>query len=207
MSLSLMKRSLLSLAVLSLAAVGCGHDDHGHDHGNENEVFTTVTLTFTPAAGGTPVVAKVDDPDGDGGNPPVVEAITLPAGMYTTTVKFENKLSNPAEDVTPEVRDEGAEHQVFFTGTAVNGPASNQASAPLTHAYADMDAGGLPIGLTNNITAAAGSGMLTVTLRHMPPVNGAAVKTATAAETVRTGGFAALGGASDVQVTFPVTVQ
>jgi hypothetical protein len=186
-----------------LAGAGCGED---HDHGNENEVITTVTLTLV-SAGGAPVVVKFDDPDGDGGNPPKVDALDIAAGMYDLTVKLENRLENPAEDITAEVRDEGDEHQIFFTGTAVKGPASNQASAPLTHSYADMDTKGLPIGIANKISATAGTGTLTVTLRHLPPVNGMPVKTAALPEQVRNGGFAAIGGSSDAQVNFQVNVR
>ncbi len=186
-----------------IALAGCGDNAAG---GNENEVITTVTLTFTPAAGGTAVVAAVNDPDGDGGNPPMVDPINLSAGTYATAVAFENRLAKPPVDITKEVMDEPDQHQIFFTGTAVNGPASNQSGAPLAHAYADTDANSLPVGLSNSITAAKGSGMLTVTLRHMPPVNGRPVKTAAAAMTVRDSGFSALGGSTDAQVTFPATV-
>jgi hypothetical protein len=196
--------ALVSLS-LSLSTAGCGED--AHDHGNEGEVITTVTLTFTPSAGGAATVAKAHDPDGDGGDPPVVEPVNLSPGMYDLTVKFENRLETPPEDITAEIRDEASEHQVFFTGTAVNGPASGAASAPLSHTYADMDEKGLPIGLANKVTASAGAGSITVTLRHMPPINGMPVKTASAAETVRTAGFAMLGGSTDVQVTLPVTVR
>jgi hypothetical protein len=122
-------------------------------------------------------------------------------------VKFENRLENPPEDITKEVQDEGDAHQVFFTGNAVNGPASNQTGAPVAHSYADTDAKGLPIGLANKVTAATGTGMLTVTLRHLPPVNNMAVKSATLADMVRSSGFSAIGGTTDAQVTFPVTVQ
>ena len=197
--------SLLALAVTSFAATGCGED--ASDSGNENEVITTVTLTFTPSGGGAPVIAKVDDPDGDGGGAPVVEPINLTPGMYDLAVKFENRLEMPPEDITAEVRDEPADHQVFFTGTAVSGPASNTTGAPLAHAYADMDPKGLPLGLANKITASAGMGMLTVTLRHMPPVNDKPVKTAAVAETVKSGGLAEIGGSTDAQVNFPVTVR
>jgi hypothetical protein len=200
--------SRFACVALSLVAFACGEDKPAGMGGNENEVFTTITLTFTPSAGGAPVVAAFDDSDGDGGKAPTIASVMLGSGMFNLAVKFENKLENPPEDITEEIHDEANDHQIFFTGTAVNGPASNQSGAPLTHAYADTDSKGLPVGLENKITAAAGTGMLTVTLRHLPPVNSVAVKTASLAEMVRTsGGFMGLAGSTDVQVTFPVTVQ
>lgn len=195
----------LSLALLAAGGLA-GCDDGGGGNENEGEVITTVVLTFTPT-GGSPITVTFNDPDGDGGTAPTVDPITLVAGTaYATTVRFENRLETPAEDITAEVSDESDEHQLFFTGTAVSGPASNQATAPLMHSYNDTDANGLPIGLLNAFVARAGSGQLTVTLRHMPEVNGAAVKTEAAAMTVRDSGFATLGGSTDAQVTFPVTV-
>lgn len=201
--------SSLFLGSLSLALVaalaGC-EDDHGHSH-NENEVITSVVLTFTPAGGGAAITATFDDPDGDGGAAPTVDPINLVAGTtYNTTVRFENRLETPAEDITVEVSDESDEHQIFFTGTAVNGPASAQAAAPLTHTYSDTDANGLPVGLSNSFAARAGSGQLQVTLRHLPEMNGQAVKTDATSTTVKDAGFAGLGGSTDAQVTFMVTV-
>jgi hypothetical protein len=93
-----------------------------------------------------------------------------------------------------------------LTGTAVNGPATSNTTGPLTHTYADQDAGGLPLGLSNTIVAARGTGTMTLTLRHMPPVNGVAVKTATVAADVKRAGFTAIGGENDAQVDFAVTV-
>ena len=197
--------SLFAGLTLSVAAAGCGSS--GQEGGNENEVITTVTLSFTPAGGGLAVIASVDDPDGDGGNPPVVGPINLTPGMFDLTVKFENRLEKPPVNITDEVSDERDEHQLFFTGKAVNGPASNEAGAPLVQAYADMDSKGLPLGLANKITASAGTGTLTVTLRHLPPVNNMAAKVAGLAEAVRDQGFPAIGGSTDAQVSFPVTVQ
>lgn len=197
-------RHFIPLALLLSSVVACGDD--GGDSINSQEVITTVTLTFTPAGGGAAIVAEFDDPDGDGGGAPTIDPINLTAGSYTTTVGFQNRLEEPAEEITDEVRDESDEHQVFFTGTAVNGPASEQPGAPLTHTYGDTDANQLPIGLSNAIVAATGTGVLTLTLRHMPPVNDVATKTAGVAEAVKTGGFAAIGGDTDVQVNFDVTV-
>jgi hypothetical protein len=193
-----------SLWLIPLFAA-CG-DDGGTS--NENEVFTTVTLTFTPQGPGTPVIAAFDDPDGDGGAAPTIDPIRLAAAsMYTMAVTFENRLESPPEDITAEVADEADEHQVFFTGTAVDGPAAYNPGAPLTHTYADQDINGLPIGLSNTIVAAVGTGELTVTLRHLPPVNETPVKTADLAQQVAGAGFSTIGGSTDVQVDFDVTVE
>jgi hypothetical protein len=193
----------IGLSPLSLAA--CGGDD-GHVH-NEEEVISAVILTFTPDGGGAAEVFEFDDPDGDGGEAPTIDPIDLAAGNYALTVAFENRLEDPVEDITAEVEDEGDQHQIFFTGTAVDGPASDQPGAPLTQAYDDEDANGNPIGLRNTIVAAAGTGDLRVTLQHMPPVNDTPVKTADIASEVRDGGLGSIGGEPDVQIDFEVTVQ
>jgi hypothetical protein len=191
-------------AIAALSACGGNYDDDG---GNEAEVITTITLTFTPSGGGTAVVASFDDPDGDGGEPPVVDEIALDAGDYDLAITFANGLEDPPEDITQEILDEADEHQIFLTGSAVNGPASDEPGAPLTHSYADQDANGNPIGLANDISAAAGTGTLKVTLRHLPPIGGSDVKTEGLAESVRSEGFSAIGGESDARVDFDVTVQ
>ncbi len=176
--------------------------------GNEEEVITTVTVTVTPQAGGAARTFTWNDPDGDGGAAPTIDTIAVAAGdQLTLAVGFQNRLADPVEEITTEIRDESDAHQIFFTGSAVNGPATAQPSAPLTHAYADTDVNGLPIGLASTLSVTAGvPGDLIITLRHMPPINGVAVKTAGAAATVASGGFAALGGSTDAQVTFPVAI-
>jgi hypothetical protein len=193
-----MKNLCLIASVLFAAC-----DDHGV---HEGEVITTVQLSFAPSTGAT-VTAEFDDPDGDGGSPGTSDPIQLANGTtYTLDVRFKNRLETPEEDITPEVADESFQHQVFFTGSAVNGPATTNTAAPLTHSYADMDENALPVGLTNTIVAAAGTGELTVTLRHMPPELPPG-KSADTATQVKTGGFTAIGGSTDVQVSFDVTVQ
>jgi len=180
---------------LALVLAACGEPG---DSANPEELITTVTLAFTPAGGGAAIVAEFDDPDGDGGEPPTIDPIDLPAGDYELAVGFENRLEDPPEIITDEVSDEADEHQVFFTGTAVDGP--------LIHAYDDEDADGLPIGLVSTITAVAGTGVLTVTLRHLPPVNDVTVKVAGLAEDVAADGITSIGGETDASVDFDVTV-
>ena len=187
--------------VLALVAA-CGDPGGGED---ANELITRVELTFTPAAGGAAQTFRFDDDDGDGGYPGMSEPITLAAGMYDLAVAFQNALEDPPEDITLEVRDEAIEHQVLFTGSSVVGPATANTVGPLMHSYADTDDHGLPIGLASSIVASAGTGDLIVTLRHMPPEE-PPEKAADSAANVATGGFSAIGGSTDAQVTFSVTV-
>lgn len=167
---------------------------------NDQEVITTVILDFD----GT--TFEFDDVDGDGGEPPVIDPVVLVPGSYTLAVRFENRLEDPPEDITEEVRDESAVHLLLFTGSAVVGPATDNPTGPLAQTYADTDANGLPIGLENAIEVTPGEGLLTLTLRHMPPELPPEKSADTVAE-ARANGIDALGGATDAQVSFSVTVE
>jgi len=204
-----MTRSTFSLALL-LVASGCAdveNDGHDHDHDHDHEVMTAVVLNFT-AGDGTELEFTWSDAE-DSASPVIEDIVLQDAEDYTLSVSFLNELEDPIEDVTPEIADEDDEHQVFFTGSAVDGPATtSNPDALIGHSYADEDVNGLPIGLDNDImTLGTGSGELTVTLRHMPLENGNSIKTESAASDVASGGFSAIGGDNDVQVTFPISVE
>ena len=158
----MMRYTGLSLALLVSACVDTDPDE------NPQEVFTTVALTFTPQGGGDDVVAEFLDLNGD----VTIDPIGLTNGeTYDLSVEFFNELEDPIEDVTLEIMDEDDEHQVFFTGGAID--------TLVTHTYSDMDGGGLPVGLDNEVAAtAAGTDTFTVTLRHLPPEDGTPVKVA-----------------------------
>jgi hypothetical protein len=209
-----------STAVALTAALflvpGCD-DDEGDAGGeeNESEVITTVTLTFTPTAGGAPITASFRDADGDGGAPGTADPVALaPETTYELTVSLLNELESPAEDITEEIREEAEEHQFFFVGTNVAGPATGATAGTLVHAYADVEsdygpnAAGddLPVGLTSTVTtgAAGGTAALEVILRHLPELNGAVQKVPGLAEDLAAG--TPLPGDVDVAVTFAVTV-
>jgi hypothetical protein len=197
----------LSIAGIALFAVACS-DVNNPEEVNENEVITTVSLTFTPAAGGDSLTFAWADPENDGS--PVIDDVVLSdADDYTLDVSFLNELADPTEDITEEVDAESDQHQVFFTGTAVDGPATGEnPDAVITHAYADEDANGLPVGLANDIsTLGVGTGMMTVTLRHLPPENDTAVKVEGLAEDVAADGIENLPGETDASVDFAVEVQ
>ena len=140
------------LLLLTACADVEGHD---HDHHHEHEVITTVVLTFTSQADGSSLAFSWADPEDDGD--PVIDGIVLQgADDYDLSVSFLNELEEPPEDITEELSDEGDEHQLFFTGSAVQGPATGtNEEAIIEHAYADEDGNGLPLGLDNAITTLA----------------------------------------------------
>jgi len=198
-----MNRCLVSLFVFFPACgdVEAPHDQHD-DH--SNEIITTVELTFDD--GDEVQVFTWSDPQNDGN--PVFDPINLELdATYSVSVGFINSLEDPPEDITAEVADESDQHQVFFTGDGVDGPASDSTDPLIEHSYTDEDADGLPVGLENEIVAvSAGDGEVVVTLRHMPPEDDTPVKGETSAQDVAAGGFSAIGGDNDAQVTFPLSV-
>jgi hypothetical protein len=167
---------------------------------NEQEVITSMILTFTPAGGAPAITAEFDDPDGDGGELPTIQPIVLAPGEYTLAVRLQNRFEDPPEEITDEVRDEQDEHLFLFTGSAT------APGGPIEQRYADMDTNGLPVGLESSVTARAGTGSLVVTLRHMPPEL-PPEKAADTVEQARDRGIDSLGGSTDATVAFMVTVQ
>ncbi len=211
---ALLLSTCLAAACDSGSDGGDGGDTDGHDDA-ETEVITTVTLAFTPDDGGPVVTAAFSDPDGDGGESGTSDPVTLTAGTsYALSITFANDFDDPPEDITVEIEAEAEEHQIFVYGTAVAGPATAATTGPLVQAYADAESDygtnavgdDLPVGLRHTIMASeAGTGELSVMLRHLPELNGQPQKTAGLAESYASGGT--LPGEPDANVTFQVTVQ
>lgn len=182
--------SLILFATMLLLFTSCDSDDPKPV--NEEEVITTVRLTFTPTSGGAAIVAAWRDLDGDGGNAPVVDPINLAANTtYGMTVQFLNEQESPAEDITTEVAEEAEEHQVFFVSTTTG----------VTINYDDADGKNQPIGLKNiMVTSAAATGTLKVILKHEPNKSAAGVAN---------GDVTNAGGDTDVETVpaFEITIQ
>ncbi|MAT53055.1 MAG: type 1 periplasmic binding fold superfamily protein [Saprospirales bacterium] len=157
-------------------------DDDNDVVPNEQELITTVRLTFT--SGNESLVFNAIDADGPGGNPLVVDEVNLAANTtYQLSVAFldEQDPAN-AEDITEEVREESTEHLVCYEATGVPSPTG-----------LDLDANGKTLGLKATYTTAdAASGSLKVILKHEPDKD-AANPCAT--------------GETDVEVTFNVVVN
>jgi len=154
------------------------------------ELITTLNYTLTPASGGAAVTLSFQDLDGDGGNAPTITSGTLAANeTYTGSIEVLDESKSPVENITEEVAEEDEEHQFFFQSTV----------ADLSVAYTDEDADGNPIGLSSTLTTgAAGTGSITVTLRHEP---------AKTADGVAGGDITNAGGETDVEATFSIEVQ
>lgn len=184
-------KNLKRIALFAIPAfffVACSNDDNTPV--NEEEVITTITTTLT--GGGQTITLTSRDLDGDGPNAPIVTVSgDLVAGTtYLGSTSFLNELANPVDNITTEVAEEGADHQLFYQLTASLG----------TVTYDDVDANGNPIGLAFTLVAgtSGASGNLIVTLRHLPNKTAAGVST---------GDITNAGGSTDAEVSFPIVVN
>jgi hypothetical protein len=188
-----MKKILFFLAVsVGLLFTSCDdHDDHDHDHGHdhEHELITTVRLNITPVDGGNTVIWNWADTDGDGGNPPMITTEPLDANtVYNIDVAFLNESGTEMEDITPEVKLEDEDHQVFFI-----------LSDNLTYTYGDSDSEGNPLGLTGTLTTVnSGEGTMRLVLLHEPMKNN---------EGVSEGDMSQAQGETDIDVSFTFNIQ
>lgn len=182
--------ALITSAALLTACKKDKDDDHQHDHDHEQELITTVQLRFLPSVGSEQKQFIWRDADGDGGNPPVITADTLAAGIiYAVGIEVLNESVSPADTITAEIRNEAAAHQFFFQVTGANAAV----------AYADSDGNGNPVGLASTWTiGTASAGTVKVTLRHQPNKG---------APGVSAGNITNAGGDTDIEVVFPLVIE
>ena len=183
-------KNLKLLAILFFTMtilISCNDDDDDIIPVNEEEVITTMTITMTPANGGTNVVLQTRDLDGDGPNPPVITVSgNLATGIsYMSKIVLLNETEDPAENITEEVEEESDEHQFFYT---IGG------GLDATTTYSNFDGNGNPLGTEFSLDAGnASTGTLTFTLRHEP--------------TKPNDGLGDAGGETDISATFNVTIE
>ncbi|WP_372757657.1 type 1 periplasmic binding fold superfamily protein [Mariniflexile sp.] len=189
---SLKYLSLLFISILTLTA--CSSDEDP-EIVNEEELITTVTAVYTPVGGGDVVTLQYKDLDGEGANAPV---ITVSGSFQTNTtyegnVTFLNETTDPADNITLEILEEGDEHQLFYLTTG------SLNSVTYSDDSSDLDSNGFPIGLKSIFTTTgAASGTLTIILRHEPNKDAA---------NVSSGDITNAGGSTDASVTFSIVVE
>jgi hypothetical protein len=183
--MKILKIWLLALPIMFFVA--CNDDDPEIE--NEEEVITTMTLTLTKADGSSKVFS-FQDLDGEGGNEPVITTEPLEANTeYSVQIELLNETETPSENITEEIEEEDDEHQFFYQVDIVN----------MNVFYEDMDDDGNPIGLSTTFrTISAGTGTLTVILRHEPDKF---------AEGVADGLIANAGGETDIEVEFDLVIE
>lgn len=180
------KTTIIITAIFSLAIFSaCRKKVTTPPNPNDEELITTLQINFTDSAGIEPgVTAIFRDADGAGGNNPSQwDTIKLKANTtYLATILLLDETKSPADTISNEVMEEGADHLFCFTASNIN------TSIKRT----DTDVNNLEIGLqTKWKNGAASTGTLQVVLRHQPDV-----KDGTCTP-----------GASDIDVTFKCIIQ
>lgn len=161
---------------------------------NEEELITTITAIYTPVGGGPVITLQYKDLDGDGPNAALIDVSSAFAQnkTYNGTVTFKNEAVNPLVDITPEIIAEGVDHQIFYQKTGALNAFTYGTEA------SNFDTNGKPVGLQSVfMTAGVATGNLKITLRHEPNKSAA---------NVASGDISNAGGATDAEVTFPISV-
>jgi len=126
---------------------------------NDEELITTMRLTFVPVGAGNTVTYQFDDADGPGGAAATQQEIVLaPSKTYNVTLQLLNRTVTPVDDITLEVAAEAGAHRFYYLPTA---------GSNISVSGFDNDPAGVPLGITSTwTTGAAATGKVTVTLRH-----------------------------------------
>lgn len=191
-----MKNNIIKYATIAtLAAVSftaCKKDEVATPTPVEQELITTVKLNVTNGEGfNKTFVYKVENGFGSTTQGTVTkdDIVLAPGKQYDVEVTLLNEKKSPAEDVTEEVKNESNDHLFLFQSTPVTGAGS------VSFSDGNKDGNGNPLNQKIKFTTAtAGTGALTLTLKH-EPTN----KAATTPD--------AAGGETDVEAIFNVKLQ
>lgn len=174
-------RSIFALLFITFF-VQCSKDDDTPEEINEEEVINRVTLSVTDAAG-----TSTSYTWNEGGTIPTLN-LTANATHQVSIHFFDASDPADVEDITEEVIEEADEHYVFYevAGASVTiSPASNDV----------VDANNVSINLnTSWAVGDAGSGTVRAYLIHEPTSKSGSTRSA-------------LGGSTDVELNFPVSIQ
>jgi hypothetical protein len=167
-----MKARLLQLAlgIVVSASLFTSCKKDAVEETNDEELITTMKLTFVPVGGGSALTYQFKDTDGPGGAAPIQQEIELaPSRAYNVTLQLLNETKTPAEDITLEVAAEANAHRFYYEPAA---------GSNITVSGLNNDGNGVPLGITSVWTTGANAtGKLKVTLRHYagtPPNKAAA---------------------------------
>lgn len=170
---------------------------------NEAELITTMKITLRDTTTNINTTYVFSDLDGAGGNPATFgnsgadSVINITANhVYEATILLLDQTKTPADTISNEVEEEGADHMFFFNSIAPTGtPYNTYLSGSMTNIkYLDLDANNRGIGLSTLWTAPSmmmAKSPLTIELKHQPGV--------------KDGSYAP--GETDIQVGFKLKVN
>lgn len=197
------KMSLLSVFALILFVLSaCGTDDPALE--NEEELINEVHIKFVPNGGGEEIEWTWKVEEGSSALPMIQTSPLAANTVYDMSIEVygeahahEGEEEHSDEDhgddenITEEIREEGAEHQFFFSITP--------STLGVSFSYLDEDAAGNPIGLLTQVTTTnTGSGELSIILRH--DLN-------KSAQGVSAGNIANAGGSTDISIELPIVIN
>lgn len=182
--------TIAALATVSFTA--CKKDEVTTPAPVEQELITTLKLTVTNNEGFNKTFTyKVENGFGSTTHGTVTkdDVVLAPGKQYDVEVTLLNEKETPAEDLTEEVKNESNEHLFLFQSAPITGAGS------ISFSDGNKDDNGNPLNQKIKFTTAtAGTGVLTVTLKH-EPTNKAATNPDAA------------GGETDVEAVFTVKLQ
>ncbi len=149
----------------------------------EHEAITSMALLITNTNFNDTI--WFDDPDGDGGNAPVLrDSILLnDSSTYQVSIRLFNKTKTPVQEITEVIRQQGGSHEFYFLPDQIN----------LLVSKVDRDENGFPLGLSSVWqTQQADSGSIRIRLMHKPLIKGP--------------NDAPEKGHSDIDIIFPIQI-
>lgn len=158
-----LNRILLLLSAITVLTPACKKAANPNDE-NEHEAINKVEMVFTRPGVGT-TIFLIEDPDGEGGNPPSrIDTIKLNAGItYMLDVRIKNIVSGRETDLTSTIVAQGKAHEMYFIPTGITINISKN----------DRDASGYPIGLKSTwAVGTPGNGTLLLKLMHKTGIKG-----------------------------------
>lgn len=189
--MKLFKQVIATVIFSSVIAAGC-KKPIDNPQPEEQELITTLRLIVTNDSGFNKVFDyKVDNGFGGSvqGSVKVDDIVLSPDTKYNVEVNVLDESKNPVDDITEEVISESHHHLFIFESEPVTGAGSVVVSDGC------KDDEGHPFNQKVTFTTgSAGTGKLTVTLKHEPTNKNAA----TADEA---------GGETDALAPFPVKIQ
>ena len=148
-----------------LSIISCTKSVSKPNNENEHESINRVELIFTDN-GATPKSYIVEDPDGDGGNPPsrIDTIFAITGKQYSVSVKLFNISSSVVKEVTASIVSQAAAHELYFIPSGITAVIQKT----------DKDKNGYPVGFQSNWQfSTTGSGSILLKLMHKTALKGA----------------------------------